>query len=185
MEPAVIAVGPEVELQRLRLDQPVRRRIVDDQVCEIRLPGHRAQRREFRDRKPRQVERIGLRVGHTLQHRIVRAREAPRLLAKLCQAGLVHRRPIAPPHATRNPKRRAARRVLIAGRNLAALGFVLRQGIAQRLRFQCPLMRHRQFLPLKIRAPVPVGFRSPCHSLIYSPSPRPWGGTNGGARSVQ
>jgi hypothetical protein len=47
VEGAVIAEAVEIELQRLRLDEPGPRHVVDDQGGEIGLPGHRAHDGEF------------------------------------------------------------------------------------------------------------------------------------------
>ena len=47
VEGAVVAERLQVELQRLRLDQPFVRHVVDDQDAEIRLAGHRADRGEL------------------------------------------------------------------------------------------------------------------------------------------
>ena len=42
VECAVVAERRQVELQRLGLDQPLLRYVIDDEVRKIGLPGHRA-----------------------------------------------------------------------------------------------------------------------------------------------
>jgi hypothetical protein len=48
MEGAVVAETREIKFQRLRLDQPYGRHVVDHKMREIRLTGDRAKRGEFR-----------------------------------------------------------------------------------------------------------------------------------------
>ena len=71
MEGAVVAEAVEVELQRLRLDQPAARHVVDHHDAEVGLAGDRADRGEFRKRETRDVIRVGLRVRHAVEHRLV------------------------------------------------------------------------------------------------------------------
>src|SRR4029079_2084007 len=68
MEGAHIAVAREIELERLRLHQPFAGRIVDNEMREIRLAGHRAETGEFRAGEARDISRVAMRVRHALEH---------------------------------------------------------------------------------------------------------------------
>ena len=83
VECAVIAEGCQVQLERLALDDPFVRHIVDDQMGEIRLARERAQRREFGAGETHQIDLAGVRVGHGLQHRLLGRRRNIGRLAKL------------------------------------------------------------------------------------------------------
>ncbi len=63
VEGAVIAKACEIKFQRLRLDQPFARHIVDDEMGKIRLAGDRAERREFRCCEARSIVSIRMRIG--------------------------------------------------------------------------------------------------------------------------
>ncbi len=73
----------QVELERLRFDDPSVRRIVDDQMGEIGLPGHRADRGEFRRGKTDEIIRVGLRIRNAVERlgvgRIRNARGLPQM----------------------------------------------------------------------------------------------------------
>ena len=71
VEGAVIAEAVEIKLQRLRLDEPAARHVVDHHDAEVGLAGDRADRGEFRKREPRDVIRVGLRIRHAVEHRLV------------------------------------------------------------------------------------------------------------------
>ena len=68
----MVAERGEVELQRLRLHQPVARHVVDHQQCEVGLAGHRAQRGELRAGEAGDVVGIGVGVRHAVEQRLVR-----------------------------------------------------------------------------------------------------------------
>src|SRR5690242_16086734 len=70
VEAAMVAKGAEEQLEALALHDRLAGRIVDHQVREVRLAGHRAERGEFRRREPHQVERARLRVRHIIEHRL-------------------------------------------------------------------------------------------------------------------
>src|SRR3954453_14132302 len=61
VEGTVIAEARDVEFQRLRLQQPLAGRVVDHQMCEIRLSRDRAERGEFRHGEAHQI--IGASLG--------------------------------------------------------------------------------------------------------------------------
>ncbi len=67
VESAVIAIAAEIELQRLRFDQPFHRRIIDDDMREIRLAGHRAQRGEFRRGEADEIGLARMRIGDEVE----------------------------------------------------------------------------------------------------------------------
>ena len=76
MERAMVAEAVQVELQRLRFDEPGTRHVVDHQDREIRLAGDRAERGEFRRGEAREVIRVRMRVRHAVELRLLgRARE--------------------------------------------------------------------------------------------------------------
>jgi hypothetical protein len=72
VECAVIAKGLQVQLERLALDEPAARYLVQHEVCEIGLPGNRAQRREFRHGKAHETDLAWMRVRHALEQRFIR-----------------------------------------------------------------------------------------------------------------
>ena len=77
VERAVVAERAEIQLQRLALDQPAARHVVDDEVREVRLAGDRAQRSELGRREAREVQLVGMRIRHALEHRLARATAGP------------------------------------------------------------------------------------------------------------
>ena len=69
---AVVAKASEIKLQRLRLDQPFGGDIVDDDMREIWLARHRAERGELRRGEAHQIGRVLVRVGHEVEFSLVR-----------------------------------------------------------------------------------------------------------------
>ena len=69
VEAAVIAERAEEQLQALRLDDGLARRIVEHQMREIGLPRDRAERGELRRGEADKVERPRTRVGHVIEFR--------------------------------------------------------------------------------------------------------------------
>ncbi len=57
----------EVELQRFAFDQPVARHVVDDEMGEVGLARHRAERGELGRGEAGDVVRVGVRVGDALE----------------------------------------------------------------------------------------------------------------------
>ena len=86
MEGTVVPEGGQIELQALGLDQPVGRRIVDDDVGEVRLARHRAQAGELGGREPGKVQGPGVGIGHPLQLGRLGAGGLDGVLAELAQA---------------------------------------------------------------------------------------------------
>jgi hypothetical protein len=86
VEGAVVAERRQVHLQALGLDQPVAGHIVDDDVGEVGLARHRAQAGELRRREAREIQRVGMRVGDALQHRLFRVGRGGGLDAELAEA---------------------------------------------------------------------------------------------------
>lgn len=86
VEGAVVAEAGQIQLQALRLDQPVARHIVDDDVGEVGLARHRAQAGELGRGEARHIERVGVRIGHAFQHRLFRVGRGGGLGAELGQA---------------------------------------------------------------------------------------------------
>src|SRR5262245_39655086 len=66
---AAIAERPDIELERLELHASRVGYVLEIERGEIRLPGARAQTREFRDRHPDRVIALALRVGESLERR--------------------------------------------------------------------------------------------------------------------
>ena len=94
VERPVVAEAREIKFQRLRLEQPTLRRIVDDEMGEVRLAGDRAEAGEFRRGETGGVERLGMRVRHALEQRFCRRYGDRRRLAELLRLGfrwLLHR----------------------------------------------------------------------------------------------
>jgi hypothetical protein len=85
VEGAMVAERAKIELQRFRFDEPGIRYVVDDDVSKVRLPGHRTDRGKFRSGKAHQIVYVGLRIGHALQHRVVRVVGQVDAAAKLGQ----------------------------------------------------------------------------------------------------
>src|SRR6185437_16645856 len=67
MESAVIAEARDIELQGFRFQEPLARYIVDHHMREIRLPGNRTERREFRCGETHQIEGVALRIGNAVE----------------------------------------------------------------------------------------------------------------------
>lgn len=72
VEVAVVPKAGEVELQRLGLDEPLVRHIVDDEMRKVRLACHRANGGEFWARETREILGTFVRIGHAFQRRIQR-----------------------------------------------------------------------------------------------------------------
>ena len=85
MECAMVAKGMQVELQALALHQPLVRHIVNDDMCEIRLPGHRTDRGELWRCETNHVQRSGMARWHSFQHSRFRTFRRNRCRAKLRQ----------------------------------------------------------------------------------------------------
>ena len=67
VERAVIAEAREIELQRLQLDDPFVGNIVDHQMREVRLAGHRADRGELGRDEADDVVGVGVRVRRAVE----------------------------------------------------------------------------------------------------------------------
>src|SRR5450432_1393810 len=67
MERAMIAKARDKKLQGFRFQQPLARHIVDDEMREIRLPGDRTERGEFRRGEAHHVIGVALRIGHAVE----------------------------------------------------------------------------------------------------------------------
>ena len=83
VEAAVIAEGAEEQLQAFALDDRLGGRIVDHQMRKVGLAGHRAKRRELRRREADEVQRAGPRIGHIVEHRLLRGGRQRRWLAEV------------------------------------------------------------------------------------------------------
>ena len=83
---AVVAEAGEEKLQRLALHQPFAGDVVDHDMGEIRLAGHRAERGELRRREADDVILPLGRGGHSLQYRILGPVGGTCLMAELGQA---------------------------------------------------------------------------------------------------
>src|SRR5215218_1891566 len=68
MKTAVVPERAKEQLQAFALDDRLGGRIVDHQMGEVRLSGHRAERRELRRREPHHVQGARPRVGHIVQY---------------------------------------------------------------------------------------------------------------------
>src|SRR5213594_4283362 len=55
-ERTFIAIGPEIELERLRFDAALRRRVLDDHAAEVRLAGLGTDRGELRRRQSHRLD---------------------------------------------------------------------------------------------------------------------------------
>src|SRR5579863_3163484 len=71
MKAAVVAERAEEQLQRLALDDMLRRHIIDDEMREIGLAGERAETRELRRVEADEIDRARIRIGDALEHRVV------------------------------------------------------------------------------------------------------------------
>jgi hypothetical protein len=87
MKSPMISEARHVKFQALGLDQPIRRRIVYDDVSKIRLARNRAKARELWDREPRQIERTRVGIGYTFKFGCFWTGWSRRDLAKLPEAG--------------------------------------------------------------------------------------------------
>src|SRR5262245_58048848 len=68
----MIAERVQEQLQGLRLNQPVGRHIVDDQMGEIRLASQRAKGGEFGRSETHEIGRSWMRIGNPLQNGFLR-----------------------------------------------------------------------------------------------------------------
>jgi arsenite methyltransferase len=87
VERAVVAEADKVQLQRFGLDQPLAGDIVDDDMGEIGLPRHRAQRGELGRGKAHDRAGAGMAERHPFQHRRFGRGGGFGVLAKLGQGG--------------------------------------------------------------------------------------------------
>ena len=92
MEAGMVAEAAEEQLQRLRLDDRLARRIVDHQMREIGLAGDRAKRSEFGRGEAHKIERAGARIGHVIEPRFVRRGGQ---CADFAEVRCLHRRALA------------------------------------------------------------------------------------------
>src|SRR5262249_34900541 len=67
VEGALIAIAPEVELERLELDTELVRNVLNPDGGKVRLPRERAKAREFRAVEGNQVVAFGARIGERLE----------------------------------------------------------------------------------------------------------------------
>ena len=88
VEGAMIAEAPEVELQRLRLDEPFVGRIVDDEMGEVGLTRDRADRGELGRGEPGDIVGVGLRIRRPVQRLGVRRFGNLRGTPKVGEGGL-------------------------------------------------------------------------------------------------
>src|SRR5262249_23262189 len=72
VESADVAEAAEIELERLRLQQPFSRRVVDDEVRKIGLAGDRAERGEFRRAETRDIVGVGIGICDAIKGRRLR-----------------------------------------------------------------------------------------------------------------
>src|SRR5262249_23898247 len=72
VEGADIAEAAEIELERLRLEEPFFWRVVDHEVRKIRLAGDRTECGEFRGGEPRHIVGVGMRIRHPIEDRHLR-----------------------------------------------------------------------------------------------------------------
>jgi hypothetical protein len=74
LEGTLIAVGLQIQFQRLGLDERFVRHVVQDEMREIGLARDRTERREFGRCEAYEIGCIGMRVGNGIQHRRIRLR---------------------------------------------------------------------------------------------------------------
>src|SRR5262249_58334215 len=72
VEGADIAEAAEVELERLRLEEPFSRRIVDHEVREIGLTGDRTKRGELRRGEARDIVGVWMGICDAIERRLLR-----------------------------------------------------------------------------------------------------------------
>src|SRR5262249_12280397 len=72
VEGADIPEAAEIKLERLRLQQPFSRRVVDHEVRKIGLTGDRTERGEFRRSKARDILGVGMGICHAIERRRLR-----------------------------------------------------------------------------------------------------------------
>ena len=89
VEGAVIPEAVEVELERLRLDQPAVGNVVDDQDRKIRVAGDRTQAGELGRREPGHIIRVRMRVRHAVETGLLRRFGNNARLAEL-EWGIAH-----------------------------------------------------------------------------------------------
>ena len=95
VEGAVVAELAEIELQRLGLDQPLVRRVVDHQMGEVGLAGDRAERGEFRRGEAGDIIRVAVRVRRPVEGFCVRRLGNARGFAEMGEGcGFLAHRPI-------------------------------------------------------------------------------------------
>ena len=68
----MVAEGAEEQLEALRFDDGRGGRIVDDEMREIGLAGHRAERGELGRGEADEIERARARIGHIIERRFLR-----------------------------------------------------------------------------------------------------------------
>ncbi len=66
----MVAKAAQEQLERLRFDDRLAGHIVDHQMREIGLAGHRAERGEFGRGEAHQIGLAGARIGHIIEHRL-------------------------------------------------------------------------------------------------------------------
>ena len=71
MEATVVSKTGEEEFQAFALDQPIARRVVDNEVGEVWLTGDWAERCKFWTDETREIERIRVRVLNPFQLRLI------------------------------------------------------------------------------------------------------------------
>src|SRR5262249_19563428 len=69
VEGADTTEAAEIELERLRLQQPFSRRVVDDEVCKIDVTGGRTERGEFRRSEARDIVGVGVGICDAIERR--------------------------------------------------------------------------------------------------------------------
>src|SRR5262249_17095792 len=85
VEAAVVAEACEIKFERLRLEEPPARGVVDDEEREVRLPGDRAEHGELRRREARDVTGVRVRIGDAIERREVRRRRNARGPAEMLE----------------------------------------------------------------------------------------------------
>src|SRR5215471_5145499 len=95
VERADITEAAEIKLERLRLQQPSSRRVVDDEVCKIGLSGDRTERGEFRHSKARDIVGVGMGICDAIERRRLRRSGKTARLAEMTKrfGHCLHSRP--------------------------------------------------------------------------------------------
>ncbi len=73
VEGGMVAEGAQEQLQRLGFDDASRGRIVDHQMREVGLAGHRAERGELGRGEAHQIGPAGARIGDIVEHGLLGA----------------------------------------------------------------------------------------------------------------